>query len=158
MNQFIRVFTLTAMLSPTCFPAAGDDLAVIINKANPATNLTKSQLRKLVLAEQESWPSGQKVIVVLRAPGVAERDGTLRSVCRMSEDDYNQHVMHSSFGGSSAAPPKVLASGVAVRQFVASSPGAVGFVRLADVDSSVKVISVEGISAGQPEYKIKTTK
>ena len=82
----------------------------------------------------------------------------MRSVCRMSEDDYNEHLMHANFSGDNAAVVRVVGSGAAVRQVVASTPGAIGFVRAADVNDSVKVASVEGATAGNPDYKIKTGK
>jgi phosphate transport system substrate-binding protein len=135
---------------------AGDnDLAVVVNKANSVSNLTKSQLRKLVLGEQGSWPGGAKVTVALRSPGSPERSGILKTVCRMSEDDYTQHSMHSDFTGESITPPRILSSNAAIRQFVASSPGAVGFIPLKEVNDSVKVISVDGVAAGEADYKIK---
>jgi ABC-type phosphate transport system substrate-binding protein len=151
--------TILALLALTsAVRAADDDLVVIVNKSNSATNLTKSQLRKLVLGEQGSWPGGAKVTVVLRSPGSPERDGVLKSVCRMSEDDYNQHVMHANFSGDTSAAPKIAPNAAAVRQLVASSPGAVGFLRASDVNDSVKVVSVDGATAGQPDYKIKAGK
>ncbi len=147
---------ITVALAVPCVMFAGDnDLAVVVNKANSVSNLTKSQLRKLVLGEQGSWPGGAKVTVALRGPGSPERTGVLKVVCRMSEDDYTQHSMHSDFTGESVTPPRILSSNAAIRQFVASSPGAVGFLPLKDVNDSVKVISVDGVAAGEADYKIK---
>lgn len=158
MKKLFCIIALIALASPGFLLAADDDLVVVVNKANSTSNLTKSQLRKLVLGEQGSWPGGAKVVVVLQSPGSAERGGVLRSVCRMSEDDYNQHLMHASFAGDSAAAPKIVASGVAARQLVATNPGAIGFLHTTDVNDSVKSISVEGATAGQPDYKIKAGK
>jgi hypothetical protein len=76
----------------------------------------------------------------------------------MSEDDFNQSWMRASFNGTTATPPKSLASGQAVRQSVAASPGAIGFLRASDVDETVKAVTVDGIAAGQPDYKIKAGK
>lgn len=157
MNRVIKFLAMVAFIAvPLSVMAAGDDdLAVVVNKSNSATNLTKSQLRKLVLGEQDSWPSGQTVTVVLRNPGDTERDGVLRTICRMTEDDYNQHVVHARSSGEAGAAPKVIGSAAAVRQFVASTPGAIGFLRMADVNDTVKVVSVDGIAPGQAEYKVK---
>jgi ABC-type phosphate transport system substrate-binding protein len=156
LKTTLWMFILLAL----CLPAVADDndLVVIVNKSNSVNNLTKSQLRKLVLGEQGSWPGGMKVTVVLQPPGTPERDGVLRSICRMSEDDYNQHQLHASFSGETASAPKIAGSSAAVRQFVVAAPGAIGFVRKVDVNDSVKAISVEGSSAGQPDYKIKVGK
>lgn len=155
MNKLICVLTLTALAAPAVMLAAEDDLAVVINKANSAKNLTKSQLRKLVLGEQGSWPGGAKVTVVLRDPGTPERDGVLRSVCRMSNDDFNEYLKHADFNSETGGAPKVASSDAAVRQMVASTPGAVGFLPVGEVNDSVKVVSVDGMTAGGSGYAIK---
>ncbi len=155
MRKLIYICLMATLAMPRFVCAAETDMAVVVNKANSTSNLTKSQLRKLVLGEQGSWPGGAKVTVALRSPGNPERSSVLRIVCRMSEDDYNQHVLHSNLDGDTVTPPKVLASAVAIRQLVAATPGGIGFLRLADVNDSVKVVSVDGVAAGQPDYKIK---
>jgi ABC-type phosphate transport system substrate-binding protein len=151
----LRCICIAGALTAFCLSAADNDLAVVVNKANSASNLTKSQLRKLVLGEQGSWPGGVKVTVALRAPGNPERAGVLRAVCRMSEDDYIQHSMHADFTNEGASAPKIVASASAVRQMVGSVPGAIGFLPLKEVNDSVKVVSVDGVAAGEADYKIK---
>jgi ABC-type phosphate transport system substrate-binding protein len=158
MNRLIPISLIIAFAAAVPALAGDDDLVVVVNKSNSADNVTKAQLKKMILGEQSSWSAGKKVTVVLRNPGQPERDGVLRSVCGMSEDDFNQSWMRASFNGTTATPPKSLASGQAVRQSVAASPGAIGFLRASDVDETVKAVTVDGIAAGQPDYKIKAGK
>src|SRR5882724_2464030 len=141
MTKLICTLCFIILSAPFAGLAADSDLAVVVNKSNAVDNLTKGQLRKIVLGEQSSWPGGKKVSVLLRTPGQPERDGVLHSVCGMSEDDFNQHLMHANFSGDSGGAPKALGSAVAVRQLVISVPGAIGFLRVADVNVSVKVVS-----------------
>jgi phosphate transport system substrate-binding protein len=155
MRKLIYLCFALALSVPLIAIAAGSDLAVVVNKANATNNLTKSELRKLVLGEQESWPGGMKVTVTLRVQGNSERVAVLKTVCRMSEDEYIQHSMHSDFVGAASNAPKIVSSAAAVRQMVSSTPGAIGFLPLSEVNDTVKVVSVEGVSAGEPEYKIK---
>jgi len=155
MRKLILIGITAVLAIPWVLSAADTDLAVVVNKSNEASNLTKSQLRKLVLGEQGSWPGGQRVTIAFRSPGNPERTSVLKTVCRMSEDEYDQHALHADFTGEGTVRPKVVGSAAAVRQLVASAPGAIGFLRLADVNDSVKVVSVDGVAAGQPEYKIK---
>jgi phosphate transport system substrate-binding protein len=157
MNRLIPIVALITLGSTIPALAADDDLAVVVNKSNPVTNLTKTQLKKVILGEQTSWPAG-KVNVILRATGQPEREGVLRSVCGMSEDDFNQHWMHANLNGDSASPPKSLGSPEVVRQLVTSIPGAIGFLRIADVNASVKVVTVDGLAAGAAGYTIKAAK
>jgi len=155
MRKLIYLFFTVALSVPLIAFAAGSDLAVVVNKANTTSNLTKSELRKLVLGEQESWPGGMKVTVTLRAQGNPERAAVLKIVCRMSEDEYIQHSMHADFVGAASNAPKIVSSAAAVRQLVSTVPGAIGFLPLSEVNDTVKVVSVEGVSAGEPDYKIK---
>jgi phosphate transport system substrate-binding protein len=157
MNRLIPIVALIALGSAAPAFAADDDLAVVVNKSNSVDNLTKAQLKKMILGEQTSWSAG-KVNVILRATGQPEREGVLRSVCGMSEDDFNQHWMHANLNGDTASPPKSLGSAEAVRQLVMSIPGAIGFLRTADVNATVKVITVDGLAAGAAGYKIKAGK
>lgn len=155
MRKLIYICIAIALAVPFITLAAPTDLAVVVNKANATSNLTKSELRKLVLGEQESWPGGVKVTVALRSAGNPERTAVLRAVCRMSEDEYIQHAMHSDFTGEAMNAPKIVSSAAAIRQMVAALPGAIGFLPLSEVNDSVKVVSVEGVAAGEADYKIK---
>jgi len=84
MKKLTCVFILAAVSAPVAALAGDDDLTVVVNKGNAVDNLTKAQLRKIVLGEQQSWAGGKKVSVLLRAAGQPERDGVLRSICGMS--------------------------------------------------------------------------
>jgi phosphate transport system substrate-binding protein len=156
MKKYFYSLAFAALITASSSVAAADDLVVVVNKANPVGDLTSAQLKKIILGQQTSWTGGHKVSVLLRGPGQPERAGILRSVCGMAENDYNQFTMHADLNGETLTEPKVVASAVAVRQSVAGNPGAIGFVRVSDVDDSVKAVSVDGVSAGKPGYKVKT--
>jgi phosphate transport system substrate-binding protein len=135
--------------------AAADDVVAIVNKSNPVDGLTMVQLRKIVLGQETKWPDGKKIAVLMTTPGQAERDSTLKIVCSMSETDLTLHFMHASFKGETADPPKAVGSGVQVRQAVAGTANAVGFIKASQLDDSVKVITIDGSAPGQPAYKLK---
>jgi len=122
MKTIFSIAIWAVLLLPVSLLAQGD-LAVVVNKSNPIDNVTKAQLKHMILGEQGKWAGDKKVIVVLRTPGQPERDGALKSVCAMSEDDFNQHVMHASFGGDAGEAPHAVGSAAAVRQAVAGAPG-----------------------------------
>jgi len=158
MKQLTPILVMAVLAVAGPARAADDDLVVVVNKSNAADNVTKVQLRKMLLGEQASWPGGAKVSVILRSAGQPEREGVLRSVCGMSEDDFTQTWMKANFGGSTSSPPKSLGSAEGVRQLVMTLPGGIGFLRAADVNPTVKVVSVDGVAAGAAGYKIKAGK
>ena len=73
----------------------------------------------------------------------------------MGEDDYAKYFLQATFTGLVQAAPRPLASPGAMRQFVAGTPGAIGYLRASDVDDSVKIVKVDGKSPGDPDYKLK---
>ena len=156
MNTHTGTFIFTLLLAGSCSVAMAEDLVVVVNKANPVSDVSSAQLKKMVLDQQTSWTWGKKVSVLLRGPGQAERDGVLRSVCGMSENEYNQFTMHADLNGQTLGEPKIVNSAAAVRQSVIGNPGAIGFLRPSELNDTVKPISVDGSSAGQPGYKIKS--
>ena len=152
MKTLLRMcagFTI-AILGQAC----AEEVAIIVNKANPVDNLTIAQVRKMVLGEQGQWPNGKQVMVLLRTPGAVERLAALQVICGMTEPEFNQYFLHASFNGANAAVPKSLGSAALLRQLVTSVPGAIGFVAVSDVNDSVKVVKLEGQSPGEADYKL----
>jgi phosphate transport system substrate-binding protein len=156
MKRMFVVLIATALLGMgVASQAAADDVVVIVNKSNPVDGLTMIELRKIVLGQQTKWPDGKKIAVLMTMPGQPERDSTLKIVCGMTETDFTLHFMHASFNGATVDPPRAVGSGVQVRQSVAGTPNAVGFIKASDADGSVRVITIDGSSPGQPAYKLK---
>src|SRR5579871_4914324 len=70
MNR-IRTFFVAVLLVGAPFCAARD-LAVIINKSNPASTVTAADLEKLLKAATQTWPNGIRVKVILTDPSAAD--------------------------------------------------------------------------------------
>src|SRR5437588_8105502 len=134
--------------------ASKEEVAVVVNLANNVENLSKDELRRIFLGERSHWPNGRRITVVMMEPGQPEREAILHDVCHMSETNYNNHMLHGLFTGEVFASPKTLAAPVGVRKFVFNVPGAIGYLRTADVDDSVKVLRIDGLLPGDKDYKI----
>ena len=129
-------------------------LAVIVNRNNPIEALGRRELKALFLGERTTWPHGRRVTLVLREPGQPERAAALRLIYGMSEDDLTRHFMHQTFTGGNASGPRVLATAEGVKRFVFNVPGAIGVVRLADLDDTVKALKINGAAPGEPGYAL----
>jgi ABC-type phosphate transport system substrate-binding protein len=130
------------------------DLAIIVNTTNPVESLSLAELRKVFLGERSHWPSGRRITLVMMEPGQPERRALLRDVCQMNESDFSRHFLHGVFTGEVFVSPKTLASPVGVRKFIFNVPGAIGYVRASEVDSSVKAIRVDGHLPADREYSL----
>lgn len=131
---------------------SANNLAIIVNISNPVDNLSLGELRKVFLGERAHWPNARRITLVMMEPGQPERKALIREVCQMNESDFTRHFLNGVFTGEVFASPKTLASPVGVRKFVFNVPGAIGYVRASDVDSTIKVIRVDGHLPSDKEY------
>ena len=65
--------------------------------------------------------------------------------------------MQAVFSGETADAPKTLASTNGVLRFVYNVPGAIGYVRARDADSSVKMLRIDGRLPGEPGYRLEVS-
>jgi ABC-type phosphate transport system substrate-binding protein len=131
-----------------------ESLAIIVNQSNPVSDLSLSELRAVFLGERRHWPNGRRITLVMMEPGQPERDAVLREICKMSESDLRRRLLQGLLTGDILVSPKTLATPVGVRKFVFNVPGAIGYLRPADVDASVKVLRVDGHLPGEAEYQL----
>jgi ABC-type phosphate transport system substrate-binding protein len=135
--------------------SAEGDLAIIVNSTNPVEGMSLPELRKIFLGERSHWPNGRRITLVMMEPGQPERKALIREVCQMNENDFSRHFLQGVFTGEVFVSPKTLASPVGVRKFVFNVPGAIGYIRASDLDSTVKAIRVDGRLPSDREYSLR---
>jgi hypothetical protein len=129
-----------------------DHLAVIVNLSNPVEDLSLKELRNIVMVERTHWPDGRKITVALREPGLPERQAVLSLVYGMNEAGFTRYFLHATFTGQIPNSPRMLSTSALVLRFLVNVPGAIGFVRQGDADASVKMVRIDGLMPGAPNY------
>jgi ABC-type phosphate transport system substrate-binding protein len=132
------------------------DVAIVVNPGCSLTDVSLPDLAKIFKAQRTKTPDGNRFVLTSRETGSPEREAVLSAIYQMSDPQYEKYFLAATFAGTIQSAPKVIVTGVSVCQFVASEPGAIGYLRATEVDSSVKVLKVEGKAPGQPNYPIKT--
>jgi len=136
-------------------PAASEqNLAIVVNVSNPTKNLSMAELRKIFLGERSHWPNGRRITLVMIEPGHPERAAVLGLIYQMNEKDFDNHFLHGLFTGEVFVSPKTLATPVGVRKFIFNVPGAIGYLRTSDVDSSVKIVRIDGRFPNDKAYPL----
>ncbi len=131
-----------------------DPLAIVVNRSNPVDELSLSELRKVFLGSRSHWPNGRRITIVMRDPGEPERKAILRDVCGMTEDQLKTHFLRGLFTGEILVSPKVLSSPIGVRKFIFNVPGAIGYLRVRDVDDTIKVLRIDGLLPDDKHYQL----
>jgi ABC-type phosphate transport system substrate-binding protein len=148
----------TVSASPLPTATGGEQtLAIIVNQSNPVENFSLEELRKIFLGERSHWPNGRRITLVMLDETQPERKAVLRDIYSMSEKDFNNHFIQGVFTGAVFVSPKTLSTPAEVRKFVFNVPGAIGYVRASEVDSSVKVLRVDGRLPEDKDYRFKLT-
>lgn len=116
---------------------ATDAVVIIVNPSNPVTSLTLDQIRGIYNGTYQGWNSvgGSVTYPVVIGRDSASGTRVYFSEAVMKNEKYRADMREMNSNG-------------AVKQTVAQTPGAIGYVGLGFVDSTVKAIKV--YSNGQP--------
>jgi ABC-type phosphate transport system substrate-binding protein len=149
-HAFVRVPYSTV----TEAAVASEPLVIVVNRSNPVDDVSFSELRKIFLGTRSHWANGRRITLVMREPGEPERIAILRDVCGLNEDQLKNHFLHGLFTGEILVSPKILSSPTGVRKFIFNVPGAIGYLRIGDVDPSVKVLRIDELLPEDKGYRL----
>jgi len=129
-----------AMLGLVCVGRAGAQVVVIANPGVKAAEVSKGDLRDVFNGEASSL-AGSKVTPVLLKSGSAN-DAFLSQYIGKADGAFKAGWRSLVFSGQ-ASMPKTLDSEAAMVDYVAHTPGAVGYVGGATPHDGVKVLAVK---------------
>jgi len=139
---------LVALWLATCFGAwartsdAGADatLVVIVNKNNPASVLSQSELRPIFQTTKTTLSGGYDVTPLNLPSESKPRQGVDDVVLGLDPDRAARYWKDRKIRGGARAP-RQLPSTAAVLAAVGADPNAVGYVSLGEATRSVKVVA-----------------
>jgi hypothetical protein len=134
---------------------AGTDIAVVVHPDTPVSDLTLSDVRKVLLGERQYWNAKLPVVLLIRAPVARERDVVLRVIYQMSEAQFKQYWVAKIFRAEAASPPKIVYSNDMQYELVVGLPGAIAFMDARNVRPGLKVLRVDGHLPGDKEYPLR---
>ena len=155
-NRVVLVLSLIVMLSNASKTIAAEtSIAIVVHPSVAETNITMEQLRRLFLAEQQFWADKTRVTLLLRAPVAADRDLILDRIYQMDENEFRRYWIAKIFRAEVPSGPKVVFSSNMAKELVTAIPGSITFLPTSDVDSNVKVLSIDGFLPNEPEYPLR---
>jgi phosphate transport system substrate-binding protein len=113
---------------------ANDGIAIIVHPSNMVRSLPMAQLKEIYEGNTTNWKDGggpdMTIVVVGRDSASGTREFFSESV--MKKQDFTPTQLEKNSNG-------------AVKQTIAQTPGAIGYVGLGYVTDSVKAIAVDGV-------------
>lgn len=133
----------------------GGDVAVIVNKENPVSDVSLSRLVRIFKQETRFWENGTKIHLILQETGALEKQIVLNKIYRMDEQGLKKYWLTKIFRGEISSFPRTLGSNEAVIRFVSEVPDAIGFIDASRVDDRVKVLRIKGKQSGEAGYVLR---
>ncbi|MBB6216708.1 phosphate binding protein [Anaerosolibacter carboniphilus] len=138
------------------FEIALDGIAVVVNTSNDVADLSMDQIKKVFTGEITNWKEvggkDKQIVVVSREDGSGTRGAFIEITGIQGKDAAGKTVDNTS--KNSLVQP----STGAVKQTVASTPDAIGYVSLGSLDNAVKAVKVEGVPCTEANIKAKKYK
>lgn len=118
-----------------------DGIAVIVDKSNGVSNLSKKQLIDIYTGVINNWSEvggkNQPIVVIGREAGSGTR-GAFEEILEIEDKCKYSNEINSTGG---------------VMAKVSSIPGAIGYVSIDIIDDSVNVLAIEGVEASAENIK-----
>jgi ABC-type phosphate transport system substrate-binding protein len=126
-RKLLAIALLMLALEGTLCAQDADAFKVIVNRANTAASLRRSEVSDLFLKKATRWPQGGAAAPVDQSLASPVRKAFSKVVLGRGVDAVQNYWQQQIFSGR-AVPPHVKASDAEVVAFVQSTPGAIGYV------------------------------
>lgn len=143
MSRFQKyiVKLIAGFLFASVIPVAHAGIAIIVNPAVKEIGLTKEKVVDIYLGRKKSYSDGTRIEPVDQMEDSAVRNKFYQSVIKKSTSEVNRYWAKLKFTGK-GKPPKVVAGDEAVVNYVATHPGAIGYIDGKYLNNSVKVVLI----------------
>ena len=136
-----RVILFCLFLLGAFFPTqlcATEQLAVIVSRAHGGESLSRADLTRIYERRRRFWNNGARIVPINLPAEHPVRTQFSLEVFDKPPEDMQDYWNAQYFQGVS--PPYVLASEDAVLEFVATTPGAIGYVSAGILNGQVQVL------------------
>jgi hypothetical protein len=132
--------------------ASGKKWAVIVPGGSKLQDVSFAEIVKLCRGEKQAWTDGQTFTLVMLAPGTPEMRDPVRKLFGVSSTEIGPLV-----GKLNGSRPfiKIVERDEDVMRAVNATPGAIGIVDVYAINSSVKVVRIDGLLPFDSGYALK---
>jgi len=131
-------WALLALLFSIACPTSAE-IAIITHPSLKASKLSIDDTAKLFLNTNPVLPDGTRVTLIAQSTTTESAKEFNNKVLHKKDQELRAYWARIIFSGS-GQPPKTVDSDKTVKNMVASTPSAIGYIDVSAVDTSVKVI------------------
>ncbi|HFD33399.1 MAG TPA: phosphate ABC transporter substrate-binding protein [Gammaproteobacteria bacterium] len=139
LKQMLGNLAVIIMLSFFTTGVVLAEVAIIANKGITVDSITPKEAKKIWLGKKKSMPGGGTIKLADLPVGNTARKDFYSSIVKKKEKQLKAYWAKITFTGK-GYPPQVFDDEAAVVEWVASTPGAMGYVSSNSATDSVKVL------------------
>jgi hypothetical protein len=153
-GKWLRIMALLCIASMPggSTVAAIKNLAVVISAGSKLSEVPLADLIKLCKGIQKAWPDGKSFTLVIKNPGSPEMRVAVQKLFGDPSGDPKAAIAKLN---ESHVTVKIVGSDEELLRVVESTPGAVGILDVYSINSSVKVLRVDGKLPFDVGYALK---
>ena len=149
--QILALLSIASMLGGWS-AAAIKNMAVVISAGSKLSDVPLADLVKMCKGAQKTWPDGKSFTLVIRNPEAPEMRVAVQKLFGEAGGDLKAAITKLN---ESHQTVKIVGSDDDLLRTVESTPGAVGILDVYSINSSVKVLRVDGKLPFDMGYALK---
>lgn len=138
MQRFLFILALALGI---CGAARASDVVFIVNPQGADASLSADDLKAVLLGNKTKWDGGGLIKLVVATSGAAH-DKVMQDYAQRSADQFEKYWKKLVFTGKGVMPTQAV-DDAAIVDYVAKTPGSLGYVSAGAVTGAVKVIPVK---------------
>ena len=145
------VFCFLAIFAATAVPAV-KNMAIVASAGSKLTDVTMPDLTKYCKGAAKAWPDGKNFMIVMRNPDVPEMHGVVQKLFGATPAESRAAIAKLN---DTRTTVKIVESDEELLKIVEATPGAIGVVDVYSINSSVKVLRIDGKLPFDVGYPLK---
>jgi hypothetical protein len=143
---------LTMLVAPRPVSPAIKNIAVVMSAGTKIDDVQLSELTKLCKGVQKTWIEGKSFTLVMTDPASPDMHAAIQKLFNMTPVDLKTALPKLN---EKATVVKIVDSDTDLLRTVGATPGAVGIVDVYAINSTVKVIRIDGKLPFDVGYALK---
>ncbi len=154
----MRLITVIVfMLMVVLVANACADIAVIVNKSNPVSDISYNELKQILEARKQYWDNGEKITLIFKPITSFETLILIDRIYKINYEDFDKYWFLKVYEQKISEFPKILNSTGTINILVSEIPGAIAFIDVNDVSKrgNIKMLKINGKTPEEKEYPLK---
>jgi hypothetical protein len=143
---------LAALACARAVPAT-KNMAVVVSASSKLADVPLSELVKYCKGTSKAWPDGKSFVIVLKNPDSADMRAPLQKLFGAGGSDAKTAIAKLN---ETRQAVKIVETDDDLLHLVGTTPGAIGIVDVYSINSSVKVLRIDGKLPFDVGYALKS--